>query len=366
MRVRYGMLLKITAVTITAAGFTAPVSLAQTSSPAADPSYSGPGELTSVAVISPASAWAVGTTAAGKPLIVRWNGRNWKPSRTPNLPGHLTHLNSVAAVSASSAWAVGTTGAGQALTLHWNGRTWKRIPSEISHAQLTGVAATSPRNAWAVGTSGNSVILHWNGKTWKRMPSPSPGGGTTLMAVAALTVKDAWAVGDSGAAKSVILHWNGKSWSRVASPSPGGSAILTGVAMTSAGNAWAVGWHGVQHTLALHWNGKSWKQVSTPSPFDPFLNQGSVLAGVTVVAANDAWAVGAIDFDKAQQRETDFTLILHWNGSRWAIAHSPNPRGDDQLDGVAASGPNTAWAVGGSGQGGPKSLTSRWNGKTWN
>ena len=60
---------------------------------------------------------------------------------------------------------------------------------------------------------------------------------------------------------------------------------------------------------------------------------------MTILAANDAWAVGHVN---------DQTLTIHWNGTAWSIIPSPNPGiSFNNLAAVAAIAPNDVWAVGG-------------------
>ena len=75
-----------------------------------------------------------------------------------------------------------------------------------------------------------------------------------------------------------------------------------------------------------------------------------MLNAVTATSAGNAWAVG--DFFTGTAGKT---LILRWNGTKWAQTASPNPAGlvtEMILEGVAASASN-AWAGGNFGNGGP-------------
>jgi hypothetical protein len=51
--------------------------------------------------------------------------------------------------------------------------------------------------------------------------------------------------------------------------------------------------------------------------------------------------VGAYEADNIR-----FTLILHWNGTKWAQVASPTPSSFSMLSAVAASSATNAWAVG--------------------
>jgi hypothetical protein len=238
---------------------------------------------------------------------------------------------------------------------------------------LAGVRAVSARNVWAVGyyTSGvgnKTLILHWNGTSWMQVPSPSPGSVSRLYGVRAVSASDAWAVGFFSAGtgdQSLVLHWNGRRWTQVRSPSPGGPGSdndLFSVAVTSRSNAWAVGevFTGTKiNTLILHWNGTRWAHVASPSP-----GHSNELFGVGATSASNAWAVGLATNGTANQ-----TLVLHWNGRRWRQVASPSqggPANNNELVAVTATGTRSAWAVGSFAVGSAHStLILHWNGTRW-
>jgi hypothetical protein len=337
-----------------------------------------PGQLNAVAATSASSAWAVGF-ANGEALVEHWNGKAWKFVSVLRL-GASGDLYGVAAVSARNAWAVGylpgPTGSAT-LIAHWNGTTWKRVASPNPGPDgsiLQSVATTSASNAWAVGESGGekTVIVHWNGRAWKRVASPSPGAqGSFLYGVTATSATNAWAVGyadNQGTFTSLILHWNGKVWTRVPSANPAGQPVLYGVTATSGKNAWAVGYTAVHaeafKTLIEHWNGKTWKQVPSPDPVTVSASAltWNILQSVSATSARSAWAAGYSE--KALQGSK--TMILHWNGTAWKKAASPNPfcATCDSLFGVVASSASRAWAVGTLNTGG-EAVILRWNGAAW-
>ena len=315
--------------------------------------------LNGVAVVSACDAWAVGYDSsngadqtADRTLIEHWNGSAWTVVASPH-PGAFSSLNGVQAASRTDIWAVGSYtdsgGTQKTLALHWNGTVWKQAaapsPSGIIN-ELSGVRVLSANDAWAVGvTSDQTLILHWNGARWRRVASPNPGRFGGLSAVAATSASNAWAVGGTS-----ILHWNGTKWTQVASL-PGLAGVLTGVSAKSAANAWAVGVFfnsGVDQTLILHWNGARWRRVASPNPGGRHLD--SVLSGVAVTSAGNAWAVGNYFSGPSAARKT---LILRWNGSKWAQVASPNPGTSNQLNAVRAWSASNAWAVGTFSSGGP-------------
>jgi hypothetical protein len=82
--------------------------------------------LFGASAVSPDSAWAVGATygngrSAG--LILRWNGRRWIRMTVPSLAeGGVLHD---VAGAGGKAWAVGSTASGKVLIIRWNGTAWK-------------------------------------------------------------------------------------------------------------------------------------------------------------------------------------------------------------------------------------------------
>jgi hypothetical protein len=151
-------------------------------------------------------------------------------------------------------------------------------------------------------------------------------------------------------------------WSTVTSPNVGTSTnFLNGVTVISANNVWAVGTRGNGNgglTLVEHWTGTQWKVIASP---DVNGSLSDSLSGVAAVASNNIWAVGNY-YDASNNQQT---LIEHWNGTSWSIVHSPSA---GQLYAVAALAANNVWAVGsfaGMSTNGYQSLIEHWNGTNW-
>jgi len=92
-----------------------------------------------------------------------------------------------------------------------------------------------------------------------------------------------------------------------------------------------------------------WRLSPTPGPRAAGSDIGDRLYGVAADSPTDAWAVGNNGLN---------SLILHWNGVKWATSLSGNPEvsGGDLLS-VAALTPNNVWAAG--------EVLEHWNGSTW-
>jgi hypothetical protein len=158
-------------------------------------------------------------------------------------------------------------------------------------------------------------------------------------------------------------------WNVVPSPNsalPGN--VLSDVSVISANDIWAVGGSSrgsrVGNPLIEHWNGSSWSIVPAPQPPDSIAS----LSGVSALSANDVWAVGMSVIGNAASK----TLTEHWDGSVWTVIPSPSIDNigpypaNNQLVDVVAIAPNDVWAVGTAttivaGE----ALTLHWNGTQW-
>jgi hypothetical protein len=236
--------------------------------------------------------------------------------------------------------------------------------------QLFGVAATSAGNAWAVGYSGNlgantkTLIVHWNGSEWAQVISPKPFTGQ-LDAVSATSASNAWAVGYVYTAnapggkdwKTLVMHWNGKAWSRQTGAMVFDS--LTAVTAAPDGDIWAVGGTAAPGfagaTLILHRTGGKWYVVPVEGTLQVNLD------GVAVTGKQTAWAVGSALIPKG-------SVLLRWSGTIWRRVSLPLNSGDDAIFGAAGSASGAAWAVGESYS--PTAeistpISMRWTGKAW-
>jgi hypothetical protein len=142
-------------------------------------------------------------------------------------------------------------------------------------------------------------------------------------------------------------------------PDPGGEwAMPKDVVVLSPCAAWAVGtWResGKEWTLIYRWNGTRWAMAASPNP-SPDAN---TLSGVAAVSAKDVWAVGR--YSAADDRP----LALRWNGSAWSQVTTPRV-GRAAFEDVAALGAGDVWAVGHRFENGrARTLIERWNGTRW-
>ncbi|MBF6614598.1 MAG: S-layer homology domain-containing protein, partial [Chloroflexi bacterium] len=336
-----------------------------------------PAEVTPTGTDTPVATDTTTPTTTSTTTPIPPCGLAWRvvPAST-QFPGNILEASSV--VSANDIWAVGVyyddQGTPHTLTEHWDGTQWSVVPSPSPGSAdnyLGGVAVVSANDVWAVGyyDTGNgtppTLVEHWDGTQWSVVPSPSPGSQfSVLQSIAVVSANDIWAVGydftGAGVGQTLAEHWDGTQWSIVASPNPGSSdSEFAGVSVVSANDVWAVGYQatgGNQQTLTEHWDGTQWSVVPSPGP-----GSASHLQSTTVVSANDVWAVGAYRAAVPQ------TLTEHWDGAQWSVVPSPNA-GDvgSFLNSVAKVSANDVWAVGLVDQGSTElTLTEHWDGSAW-
>jgi hypothetical protein len=226
----------------------------------------------STVTATPAYAFAGGSTASGKGLIWRWDGKGWATTRVPAIPGG-GGVNGIAARSAASAWAGGDATESTQISdmlMRWNGAAWSlvpRFPIQGRFWTINGMAEGRGGTAWAVGSDADTltnaaISMYFNGRAWVKVPSPK---NAAFVAVTAVPGGTAWAGGESYQGSAVVPlleRWTGRSWARTASPALGGSVQLGGVAATSPGNAWAVGFRvngSDTKTFILRWNDRAWR-----------------------------------------------------------------------------------------------------------
>ncbi|MGH2681806.1 MAG: hypothetical protein ACRDIX_01075 [Actinomycetota bacterium] len=144
---------------------------------------------------------------------------------------------------------------------------------------------------------------------------------------------------------------------RLLVPGPTGSQLFA-VDASSASDVWAVGGRFtakpvVEKSLVLHWDGGRWAEVDGPD---------AVLWDVVAVSPKDVWAISG-------------AKIFHWDGDDWKVARHPNPPGV-YFAAIDAAAPDDVWVVGlrlgakwidqyGERNVGYDTLIQHWDGTRW-
>src|SRR6266566_533377 len=257
-----------------------------------------------------------------------------------------------------------------------SGTGWSITPSpnpKVPTGQLFRESCTAATSCTAVGTyvkaSGVGVTLaeHWNGSTWRIQPTPNPRGAavSSLSGVSCTAPSACTAVGNSvtraGESQPLAERWDGTRWRIQPATNPKqGGGVLSGVACMSASSCIAVGASNAftpnARTLAERWNGKRWSIQATPNP----KQGGGSLISVACTSVSSCTTVGVSNAG---------TLAERWNGTRWRIQPTPTPAGAQfaPLNTVACPSPSACSAAGFSSDrsGIPQTLAERWNGGRW-
>jgi hypothetical protein len=248
----------------------------------------------------------------------------------------------------------------------YTGNVWNNTGTTLYASWMDSRNGTSMQDEVG-GRIGTGSVPAWNFAC-----SPNVGASSNqLNGVAAVSASNVWAVGyayssaSTGVSQTLTEQWNGTRWNAVSSPNVGTlSNSLNAVTVVSANDIWAVGYSHTSsnflQTLTLHWNGTSWSVVSSPSP-GTSTNQ---LNSVAVVSASDIWAVGFFFTTSGLQE----TLTEQWNGKSWNVVTSPNVGSQSLLYGVAVVSASDIWAVGNyfnTTFSNFETLTEHWNGTNW-
>lgn len=251
-------------------------------------------------------------------------------------------------------------------------------PSSIRN-RLYSVSALSANNVWASGGfvdengARHTLVEHWDGNTWSIVPSPNQGTGGYLYDIEAVSTNNVWAVGitcttlscaNTGDYTTLIEHWNGSAWSVVPGADTGGNtSVLVGISVVSANNIWALG-NWLDSAFIEHWNGSTWSMVPIPDLGSNF----TYVADIYARSSSDAWVVGqrCVDADCNSIEP----IMLHWNGRVWSIVSLPDVGGSGgYLSAVWAISPNNVWAVGAVCTNAActqeRGLIMRYNGRGW-
>jgi hypothetical protein len=350
------------------------------------PSPAGSAFLSGVACTSSSACTAVGGSDAGT-LAERWNGTTWSTQATPNPPEGGGFLDGVACLSSSACTAVGNSNVAS-VAEQWNGTSWQiqstAIPGGAQFSILNTVACASASACTAAGfyfsASGafHSLVERRHGTRWTIQATPRLPGGvmSLLIGVTCTSATGCLAVGYSSpnvfgnqSPATLAERWDGSAWRVQHTPDPVGVAAgsLQGVSCLTRSSCTAVGYSSTSRgttllPMAQRWNGRTWRIQATPSPAD-----GGILGGVSCPSRSSCMAVGG--HGDPNTGVAQGTLAVRWNGRRWQILPTPNPRGGRwALGAVSCTSPSACTAVGGRlvPPGKPTgTLAERWNGRRW-
>jgi hypothetical protein len=316
----------------------------------ADVNHTQPNDLNSIACVSPAECFAVGSVgsfnfADHRRLIEMWNGTAWSIQAIGNPKGTLnTFLNSVSCGGPSLCFAVGDQNDNTDLTPgvlleKFNGTNWAVQPPLPEPAGAAGigiqaVSCVSPSDCTAVGvaalnhfTQQATLAEHWDGHGWTIEPMPALGSSNepvlTSVSCAGTTCMATGTMFTATGAAALAEVFNGTKWLVVALATPAGSngIAVRGVACTAATNCYTVGGSstppGNSVTLIEQWNGAGWAVVPSPNLAG---NDNNTLNGISCASARSCLAVG-----RAAAGTSQSTLAMRLVAGTWTITPTPSP-----------------------------------------
>jgi hypothetical protein len=351
-----------------------PTSRAQTGAASIFKAVSSPNDnfnngLQAASASATTDIWAVGQST------IHYDGTKWTAFPAPMINGDNTSfLGGVVDISPTLAWAGGTVGIGEAnpgqVIEQWNGTAWSVFPGPTFAAgdepSIKAMTATSANDVWAIGSllSDNGELLsylfeHWNGTAWTAKTLVS--GDAFLFGASADATNDVWAVGFNGpendSSRTLALHYDGTSWKAAKTPSVGsGANQLNGVLALAPNDVWAVGFSTpvpppkevATLTLIEHFDGTSWTVIPSPNVGPKSIYESNRLFGLAANSSTDIWAFGSYFASDGSGHQ--MTLLLHWDGTSWTIAPSPNPTNGVFLSDLLFAGvtpsPGNVWIVG--------------------
>jgi hypothetical protein len=180
--------------------------------------------------------WAVGTedlSAAGRPLLLDWNGRHWIKDAVPGRPatGQMVQVSSASPGTACALGYVGVSGTN--LILRWQGHGWLRVPvpGNLRNQTVYSIAGGTGQTARLYGyTDSQGYLLErWNGARWQTIKVPDDLWGY-VADMAATGRHDVWLNGYTDSGPSVIAHYDAGRWTSIPPVPAGRSADAPGYA----------------------------------------------------------------------------------------------------------------------------------------
>ncbi|MFF0167184.1 hypothetical protein [Streptomyces prasinus] len=308
--------------------------------------------LNEAVAFGPDRAWAVGADAVGRtapgfPLVLRWDGTVWQRQALPGI-GWQGELLSVAATSPSAVWAVGRDAAGGARLLRFDGTAWSesRPPSGVVLSEV----AAGGGETWLIGSrNGTQVLLRREGRGWQDVPMP-PGSVADLHVLAA---DDVWAAG-AAAEGAAVSHWDGREWRQTIVDGFPRSAVNSVLAVSPT-EVWAGGTAGFVGgpvgrpipPLLARWDGQEWNRVAVPTEFGSIGSLAPDASGAlawVAVARSQKWGPPGSYPPLAPGPD-----LLAWNGESFTEYEEPAVTGEGDsrtLRLAPVPGTETVWSVG--------------------
>jgi len=159
-----------------------------------------------------------GDFVGGRTRLLRWSRKAWRTVKVPLPVG--ASMSSLAVRAKNDVWIGGTSTAGP-LLMRWNGRDWRQFTFPVSAIEngntITKIVAVSPTQVWALRGTTPTALMSWNGTAWTERELPGKVGS---LAVTGDGKGGAWVLpyALSSDTRTTYLHWTGGKWVRLLGP----------------------------------------------------------------------------------------------------------------------------------------------------
>jgi hypothetical protein len=349
------------------------------------PSFAGTqGLFADVSMVSPNEGWALaqvtktpdGKSTSDTVTFYHYQDGLWSPETVTLSAMAATTLRTggpggfngdISMDSATDGWAVVSNFNQGSVLFHFSGGKWQEVQLGAPGGSLTDLQAISANSVWALSSAqyggGAALITHYDGTSWTPQTLNATLGNHTQIVVLQMASDNlGWALIWTGVDSSIgtyeIAQFTGNdTWSIQSSLNVGGLGELSGLAMVSSEDGWAIGQRGIDGPSSVtagkpvpqiiyHYSNGKWHSVPLQ-----FSGGGTftTLQSIVMRSAHDGWIIA--EEQNMQPGVTasgieKHTILLHYDGTSWTEAQTPDVGGDaSAITGMAFAG-ETGWACG--------------------
>ena len=278
--------------------------------------------------------------------------------------GKYVKLYDVDMATPDDGWAVGSANpSSYGVIMHYTNTMWSRVSVPDGTYAVGGVSMLNSNEGWAAlwmacsyGCDMGALMHYTTASGWQTTTLPAkPGGYEWGTAFNDMDIK-----GDAGWVVGYDSHWlqfDGVNWT----PMPAPTYSSYAVSVVDANEAWAVG-SSPSGTLA-HFSGGSWSLV-TPTLTLPGSYPSVYLRSIHMLTTSEGWVVGFIRSGTSPNYSYQ-CLMLHYNGSDWSQVGCPSGASGALLYSVHMRSSNDVWAVGSGPAVESGGVALHYNGSTW-
>ena len=348
------------------------------------PSFPGThGLFADVSMVLPTEGWAlaqVTKTADGKSTpntVTFYHYQNglWTPETVTLSASAATTLQTggvggfngtISMDSATDGWAVASNFNRDSVLFHFVDGKWQEVRQGPPSPNLAGIQAISAHSVWVFNdpySSESSAIFHFDGTSWTQQTiNANLSAHARILSLKMASDSQGWAVvsasGDFGNPDYTVIQYAGDdTWTVHSVINAGNLGEISGLAMVSPTDGWAFGSRAIDGPsnvtagkpvpqMLYHYSNGKWRSVPLQ-----FTSGGAfiTLQAIVMRSAHDGWII-------AQEQNMQpgvtasgiekHTILLHYDGSTWTEAQTPDAGGDaSTITGMAFAG-DSGWACG--------------------